>query len=695
MADLRIVDAPLLSTVKGTEKIPTGGEGNFSVSVNQVADFAKLKWFLATEGYVDNAVGNVQADLNLHKNSVSNPHQVTKTQVGLANVDNTADLDKPVSNATQSAIITANSGKADKSYVDSQDQLKADKTTVEESLSLKAEKVDLVASKITTASDQTQQAINDFGGAKWYAKSGGYELGATVKLENGDTVQSTAPANTVNPNVDMTGWDTDNKASKIIDAQLISNTQTKDSFKNAYSSKRVNQFKVLRDQCAVGRAYIWKNPTQTGAADYRFSLGINMNGYKTAEWDFVADVDDFYRMKYGFTNSIRPPTLSAQAVELSATPFGTTSNNQYFRSNDQIGANFKINFTGIGFLMNHRCDEYGGLWSISIDGAAAIIISTHINNPENSTSAGGNISKLVTNVLSNTSHTAVFTFIGDDPNYPPTGGVSRGWFKKKSGTGVEVDAAYVISGSEMGRAPTGSTLVANAILEFAISAKPSGSALVEDWIPAHGSASGCIVVNSRKIFINENQVDNLLSNVSSEVELKEFTMIQNYTAYNSADTLKSQPLWTGNLITKFDRLEGLVYDHTFVTNNIFVIDGYTAMCSGQRKDSSGNTIFTKIQHDNGFTIDISAAPPLSQINHDTGVLTSCRWIGDKFGLAVKVDSAESSSALGRNTTDSNATLTTERPDRFCKLYFKPMGKNKEIEAGEEFTSRHSLWLAIL
>ena len=141
MADLRIVDAPLLSTVKGTEKIPTGGEGNFSVSVNQVADFAKLKWFLATEGYVDNAVGNTQADLNLHKNSVSNPHQVTKAQVGLGNVDNTADLDKPVSNATQSAIITANSGKADKSYVDSQDQLKADKGTVEASLLLKADKV--------------------------------------------------------------------------------------------------------------------------------------------------------------------------------------------------------------------------------------------------------------------------------------------------------------------------------------------------------------------------------------------------------------------------------------------------------------------------------------------------------------------------------------------------------------------------
>ena len=65
------------------------------------------------------------------------------------------------------------------------------------------------ATSITTANAQNQQQINDFGGAKWYAKVGGYELGATVKLDNGDTVQSTKSANTANPNVDMTGWKKD------------------------------------------------------------------------------------------------------------------------------------------------------------------------------------------------------------------------------------------------------------------------------------------------------------------------------------------------------------------------------------------------------------------------------------------------------------------------------------------------------
>lgn len=42
--------------------------------------------------------------LSLHMSNTSNPHGVNKEQVGLGNVDNTSDLDKPVSSATQEAI---------------------------------------------------------------------------------------------------------------------------------------------------------------------------------------------------------------------------------------------------------------------------------------------------------------------------------------------------------------------------------------------------------------------------------------------------------------------------------------------------------------------------------------------------------------------------------------------------------------
>lgn len=39
-----------------------------------------------------------------HINNKSNPHAVTKEQVGLGNVDNTSDLDKPISTATQTEL---------------------------------------------------------------------------------------------------------------------------------------------------------------------------------------------------------------------------------------------------------------------------------------------------------------------------------------------------------------------------------------------------------------------------------------------------------------------------------------------------------------------------------------------------------------------------------------------------------------
>ncbi len=55
------------------------------------------------------------ADLAAHTGSTNNPHSVTKAQVGLGNVDNTADLDKPVSTAqalTNSALLAAIGSKA-------------------------------------------------------------------------------------------------------------------------------------------------------------------------------------------------------------------------------------------------------------------------------------------------------------------------------------------------------------------------------------------------------------------------------------------------------------------------------------------------------------------------------------------------------------------------------------------------------
>lgn len=45
-----------------------------------------------------------KSDLNLHTTNTSNPHSVTASQVGLGNVNNTSDINKPISTATQKEL---------------------------------------------------------------------------------------------------------------------------------------------------------------------------------------------------------------------------------------------------------------------------------------------------------------------------------------------------------------------------------------------------------------------------------------------------------------------------------------------------------------------------------------------------------------------------------------------------------------
>ena len=50
------------------------------------------------------ADSNLQNTLSSHTENTNNPHNVTKSQIGLDNVDNTSDANKPISTATQTAL---------------------------------------------------------------------------------------------------------------------------------------------------------------------------------------------------------------------------------------------------------------------------------------------------------------------------------------------------------------------------------------------------------------------------------------------------------------------------------------------------------------------------------------------------------------------------------------------------------------
>ncbi len=229
MADLRIVDSPEIPTenITGEEKLPTGGSGNYSISLDSLADYTKTKKDLADNASVDGKINGVRQELDAHIEDLLNPHQVTKGQVGLGNVDNTADADKPVSNSTQAAIISAVTPKADKSYVDSQLTLKANKADVytKSETYTKQESSDLVNNSISTALTPVNTALDlaKRGIANRYDQLLTYNSGERVVLTNGDIVKSTIDGNTNDPNVDMTGWvNPEEDQRKINDRKYVS-----------------------------------------------------------------------------------------------------------------------------------------------------------------------------------------------------------------------------------------------------------------------------------------------------------------------------------------------------------------------------------------------------------------------------------------------------------------------------------------
>ena len=83
-------------------------------SARESADSALDSRLTSAEGRLTSAEGDIdtlQSDLDTAESSLSghiaatnNPHSVTAAQVGLGNVDNTSDANKPVSSATQSAL---------------------------------------------------------------------------------------------------------------------------------------------------------------------------------------------------------------------------------------------------------------------------------------------------------------------------------------------------------------------------------------------------------------------------------------------------------------------------------------------------------------------------------------------------------------------------------------------------------------
>lgn len=99
--------------------VTIGAASSTFAGVMTIADKAKLDGLKTQEG-ITSDIDSVQSNLTIHITNKQNPHSVTKAQVGLGNVDNTSDADKPVSTAVQAELDKkTNSAITDIDFADS------------------------------------------------------------------------------------------------------------------------------------------------------------------------------------------------------------------------------------------------------------------------------------------------------------------------------------------------------------------------------------------------------------------------------------------------------------------------------------------------------------------------------------------------------------------------------------------------
>ena len=365
MVSTKIQNLPIKAPI-GSMKIPTGGFGDYSITVNGFAEFIIDAFNIATTNYVDNIVadkedrilttgGNLSPVSQLSEVPDTNNEVIDEVAQALldrieyvkdnfshnellgrvqtledktSNIDNTSDLDKPISNATQAAL----NAKADKVDVDAKLDIKADKDKVVSSLNGQVGGVvlnqsDLVelgedfsttpifqdvpkltnpdGSSIPEFDSQIQPLVNSLAVHRqgltptfdqaFADKIGGYPLNARIMLSNGDIVRSTVANNTSNPNVNMKGWVKTNAASQIFDESGLSQQQLN------------NGVESIADLLAIPNP---KNGNRVYVKSYHVGLG---KGGQYFVFDSSKEsINDGIKVINGWVSGEDPTVISAQ-----------------------------------------------------------------------------------------------------------------------------------------------------------------------------------------------------------------------------------------------------------------------------------------------------------------------------------------------------------------------------------------------
>lgn len=193
--------------------------------------------------------------LNNHINNQKNPHNVTKNQVGLGNVDNTSDANKPISTAVRDAL----KGKVD--TVDGKDLSTNDFTTAYKT---KLDGIETGATKLLPASADNLGGIKlgyrAVAGTKDYPilLDGTHRAYVNVDWRNTEYNPATTSANGLMSSADKTKLDgiATNATRVIVDDDF--STSSSNAIKNSVVTTSINNIKTSVDKLGTGLTALQK-----------------------------------------------------------------------------------------------------------------------------------------------------------------------------------------------------------------------------------------------------------------------------------------------------------------------------------------------------------------------------------------------------------------------------------------------------
>lgn len=290
------------------------------------ADKTKLNG-LKDQAGITSDINAVQTNLETHINNKSNPHEVTKDQVGLGNVDNTSDANKPISNATQTALngkFSATDGNALKQRVDNIPELVATDITVDsdnDSVNISLDKTSIVdgtlsgttininsatASKagilVPTDKSKIDKIITNGNGTKYLSDNGTYkEVSGGGGANNKSLIIPNV--NTILNPVSLQGQEAQTKINELFSSA--------ENFKDVVEDMLVNHTKYyfhfdnkLTNCIELGCVNPWRNDEKT-SYELHFIVVYNTNNtYYTSKVSVIYNTN-INNTRYHVTNLIQ------------------------------------------------------------------------------------------------------------------------------------------------------------------------------------------------------------------------------------------------------------------------------------------------------------------------------------------------------------------------------------------------------